>query len=477
MKRSMGYTAAVLDKHGEDASNTILAILSAAGTGPVHSYGVADHRDVENCKTPEYTSLSAPVLIASKNIFLEMYPPEPLHQGHHSLVFNGMLLDTAEPNSLAAANIIRGNPVTGVKTLMEERAGFYTVAVATEDMIIAGVDHIGTIPLYYGENRDTVGVATNKKMLWSIGVNPTPINPGELVKITHSGIEKTQVMTLKKPVPALTTAETLDKIFTKTTAAYAKKTPRATVAFSGGIDSLLTAYYLRENMSLELIWTGLENQRETGIAETAADYLGLRLHVEAYTEEDVEATLDAVLASIEEPDPVKTGIAYPFHWAAEKTHRLGYTTMYSGNGADELFGGYKKYHEKYLSGEDPSNDIYNDVANSYLQNFHRDTKTCLDQGVRLLLPFTHPRLVDYALCIPVEQKLPDSRDMPRKMILRKLAKLKGIPDRFADRPKKAAQYSSGVNKALVKIAKKHGLGLRDYTKEKFREIRKEFSRD
>jgi asparagine synthase (glutamine-hydrolysing) len=263
----------------------------------------------------------------------------------------------------------------------------------------------------------------------------------------------------------------------KITKAYAVKTPRATVAFSGGIDSVLTAYYLqRNNVRLELIWTGLENQREENIAVEAAKHLGLRIHTDTYTIEEVEEALDTVITSIEDPHPVKTGIAYPFHWAASKTHRLGYTTMYSGNGADELFAGYMKYLDKYLGGDDPRDDIYNDISNSYKKNFHRDHKTCLDQEVRLLLPFTHPRLVEYGLSIPLNQKLPDNRQDPRKKILRELAKNLGLPDKLANRPKKAAQYSSGVNKALVKIAKKHGLRLREYTTEKYQRIKKKFSR-
>ena len=173
---------------------------------------------------------------------------------------------------------------------------------------------------------------------------------------------------------------------------------------------------------------------------------------------------------------MKTGIAYAFHWAAEKTKDLGYTTMYSGNGADELFAGYMKYLEKYIKGEDPAQDIYNDVANSYLQNFHRDTKTCLDQKTRLLLPFTHPRLIDYGLSIPITQKLTQNKKDPRKKILRELAKAQGIPSKLADRPKKAAQYSSGVNKALLAIAKKQGLNLRKLVKLRYNKIR-EISRD
>jgi asparagine synthase (glutamine-hydrolysing) len=292
-----------------------------------------------------------------------------------------------------------------------------------------------------------------------------------MIKITEADIIINQVKTLENPRAAPTTTRILNSIMNRTTRDYAVKTPRATVAFSGGIDSLLIAYYLQQNsVQLELIWTGLEDQPEQYIAQEAADHLGLRLHVDTHTLEEVEETLDIIIASIEEPDPIKTGIAYPFHWAAKKTSELGNTNMYCGNGADELFAGYMRYLDKYLKGEDPTEDIYNDVANSYLQNFHRDTKTCLDQDTRLLLPFTHPRLVEYGLSIPVDQQLPENRGTPKKKTLRELAINQGIPERLANRPKKAAQYSSGVNKTLAKIAKKHGLNLRELTTLRFNKI-------
>ncbi len=467
----MGYIAAAVNKHGEDASETILTMLQAASTNPAQSYGVADHRNTETGKTPDFTSHDNPLLLASKNIFSGRYPSEPLHQGDHSLVFNGILLDTMEPDSLSAADTLKNNPAKGIQTLISQRTGAYAVAAITKDSIFAGIDYIGTIPLYYGENKDYRAVATNKKMLWSINIEPTPLKPGQIIKITEKNTTTTQVKTLETPRIQSTTPEKLHKIMNETSREYAIKTPHATVAFSGGIDSLLTAYYLQQNnVEPDLIWSGLENQGEQRLAQEAADHLGLRLIIDTHTIEDVEETLDTIITSVEEPDPVKTGIAYPFHWASKKTYELGYTTMYSGNGADELFAGYMRYLEKYQKGIDPSRDLLEDVANSYLQNFHRDTKTCLDQGVRLLLPYTQPRLIEYGLSIPIEQKLPETRDQPRKKILRELAKTQGIPEKLADRPKKAAQYSSGVNKTLVKIAKQRGLSLRELTEKRYREL-------
>ncbi len=471
----MGYIAAVINRHGEDASHTILEMLKTASDRTALSYGISDHRETENIKEPNFTAHTGSVLLASKNIFPEKYPPEPITQNNHSLVFNGIFLDrTEEPDSLSAAEHLNKNPVEGIEEILSTRVGAYAVAAITEDSILAGLDHIGTIPIYYGENRDTSALATNKKMLWRIGIEPVPLKPGKMIKITSKETIKTQIKALGRHKSKFTTSDILHEKMDKITQRYAEKTPKATVAFSGGIDSVLIAYYLKRNdVELELIWTGLEDQREEIIAQNAAEHLDIKLNTETYTLREVEETLDKVITSVEEPDPVKTGIAFPFHWAAEKTRKLGYTAMYSGNGADELFAGYMKYFNKHLKGVDPTKDIIRDVKNSYLQNFHRDTKTCLDQNIRLLLPFTHPGIIDYGLSIPIEQKLPDTRDHPRKIILRELAKKQGIPEKLADRPKKAAQYSSGVNKALKKIAKKHDTHLKKMIMERYLKIKRE----
>jgi asparagine synthase (glutamine-hydrolysing) len=448
-------------------------MLKNASREPNLTYGIADYNKIEYGRdVQDFTEHTNEILLAAKDVYPENYPPNPIQQGNHSLVFNGTLLDTTTPDSLSAANCLEKNPIEGIKELISQRTGFYAVAAITKVAIIAGLDHIGTIPLYFGENKETKAIASNKKMLWAIKICPQPLKPGHVLKMTKKNTKIQKIKTLEKPrTKHRISTESLHKIMKETCQEYTNKFPKVTIAFSGGIDSYLIAHYLNQNNTkIELIWTGIENQPEQEIAQKAADNLGLHLHLEEFTQEDIEQTLDSIILSIEEPDPVKAGVAFPFHWASDKTYQLGYTSMCSGNGADELFGGYKRYLTKYIEEGDSSEDLYQDVLNSYINNFHRDAKTCTDNGIRLLLPYTHPKLVDCALNIPITQKLPKNLDEPRKKILRKLAAAQGIPDEFARRPKKAAQYSSGVSKTLRKIAKKHGMTLTELIKSSFKRV-------
>ncbi len=78
------------------------------------------------------------------------------------------------------------------------------------------------------------------------------------------------------------------------------------------------------------------------------------------------------------------------------------------------------------------------------------------------LPFIDREVVGFALSLPLELKIESADDLLRKRILRKVAANLKIPDFIADRPKKAIQYATGIDKALRRIAGSEGLTVRDY---------------
>jgi asparagine synthase (glutamine-hydrolysing) len=106
--------------------------------------------------------------------------------------------------------------------------------------------------------------------------------------------------------------------------------------------------------------------------------------------------------------------------------------------------------------------MISDLKNYWSNNFDRDIKVCRYFGLKLLLLFTHPEVIKYGLSLPLEYLLPNSKDQIRKLILRKLARTLGFPEKISNRPKIAVQYSSGVHKAIYKIAKENGTNPWDY---------------
>jgi asparagine synthase (glutamine-hydrolysing) len=242
------------------------------------------------------------------------------------------------------------------------------------------------------------------------------------------------------------------------------------LAFSGGLDSSIIAMLAKNcNVNIHLISVGLENQSEILQSMKAAEALELPLYLKTYDIGDVSRILPKVIWLIEEPDPVKISIAIPLYWVAELAAGLRYNILLTGQGSDELFGGYQKYLNQFLvyGAESTRKTILQDISLCYDQNFQRDNQICSFHKVELRLPFFDSIVVDFALDLPMELLFFSDANKPRKRILRKMARTLNIPAFIASRPKKAIQYSTGVNKALKKLAKKSGLSMKEFTYEVF----------
>lgn len=475
----MGYTAALIDRSSDNISSRIIEMLKASSSQEVVNYGFASPTNVEYYKDlPEFTSIDGPILLAYKSTRPTDYPSQPLPMASGAMVFNGFLWDTHEPDSLEAANLIETDCIEGIREIIKTRNGSFTVTAITDQGIVVGRDHIGAYPLYYGEKQNIAAVSSNMKMLWRLGLETKPVTPGTLIKITSDSTQAEVITTQLKPIISKQKEETLikrlDETLKEAVIRTSKGVQRGAVAFSGGIDSVLTAHYLNEaGIQIQLICVGMKDSPDFISAEQAANQLDLPLITKMYSEDELRKDIDYVIRSVEEANPMKIGVGLPLYWVAQTAVQHGITDVYSGNGADELFAGYKKYLDGYLSGKNVEDSLYSDVINSWKNNFDRDTKICMDQGVTLRLPFTYAPLIELGLSIPVSMKINLQHNPKRKVILRKLAKTLGLPDEIALKPKKAAQYSSGVSKALRRIAKLEHMNTRDFINYRFREVFKD----
>ncbi|MFA5331608.1 MAG: asparagine synthase C-terminal domain-containing protein [Methanoregula sp.] len=223
------------------------------------------------------------------------------------------------------------------------------------------------------------------------------------------------------------------------------------VALSGGVDSSLVAALAGR----ECVAIGLEDSHDLVQAEHAAELLGLSCTIVVIDPEEIEEALPKVVKVIPKKDPVNTGIAVTQYFISRWAGAKGYRRIITGQGADELFGGYARY----LSSPDLEDDLARDVAGLELQAA-RDQAVAALNGTYLSMPYLDVRVVRAACAIPASEKV---RDGQRKVPLREVA-ARHIPEELAGYGKKAMQYGSGVWGVLQKLARKNGYktSMQDY---------------
>jgi asparagine synthase (glutamine-hydrolysing) len=366
-----------------------------------------------------------------------------------------------------------------VENLLKEFEGDFAIITAEPARILAARDPVGVQPLYYGENDELTGLANNKTALWKLGISKAYSFPsGNIASLSREGFEFKPIRTLSFSKPKSITlneaARKLQRLLEDSVRVRVHGVKEVAVAFSGGLDSSIVAFLAKKcGVQVQLVHVSLRGQRETDEAKKAADELKLPLAVHLFEEADVEKTVSKAVALIEESDPVKAAIGIPFYWVAQKTAEAGLDVLLAGQGADELFGGYQRYVNEYISHGAAAvrKTMFDDVVRLPESNLERDKKICGFHGVELCLPFASFGIAEFALSLPVELKIERQRDGLRKLVLRRMALNLGLPEDVVNKPKKAVQYATGVNAVLGKIAKKQGLNVGEYVARVFDEGR------
>ena len=265
--------------------------------------------------------------------------------------------------------------------------------------------------------------------------------PGPAGMLTCNGVKKGMV------VPAVPALPLEDAII----AAVNLRSDEGVTALSGGVDSCLVA----KLAGRECVAVGLENSHDLKQARHAAGVLGLSCTFVTISEQEIEAALPAVISTIPKKDPVNTGIALTQYFITRWAGVQGHTRIITGQGADELFGGYSRYSESDTLEEDLARDFIALEAQA-----RRDQGIAALHGTYLSMPYLDLRVVRAAQQIPACEKVQGNR---RKIPLRKVAE-RHIPQDLAWYRKKAMQYGSGVWGVLRKLARKNGYktSLQDY---------------
>lgn len=449
--------------------------------------------------------------------------PQPL-AGKGALVLNGEIFnfrelasesgiktdsDTEVLFSLIETRIKQGNkPIDAVFSVLSSVNGDYALAYACDSELVLARDPVGVKPLFYslekGTKKPEIIFASEKKALFYAGSNLTislgniitssPENiltsfqehiltfpPGSIFSLNiQKGSLEERSLKIKPPK---------ERISEESEAAYRLKaalekavklrlTPTSGISFSGGIDSaFLAALAKKFNPAISLYAVGLPDSHDIIQAEQAAAAIGMKdsLKIRLLSLEEIEAAVPHVIYATESVDPMKIAIGLPLYFVAKTAKEDGKRVLLTGQGADELFGGYKR-HELFLK-EGPQvldREIYSDLRNISEINLERDDMVAMANSVELRVPFLDKEVIKLGLAISPELKvLKKDGHFTRKYILRKAAE--GLlPPEVLWKEKKAMQYGTGVQKTLDKLArdagfsKKEGDQVEKYLKQVFR---------
>lgn len=353
---------------------------------------------------------------------------------------------------------------------LEDLSGIFGFALydAEKDEFLIARDPIGVIPLYIGHDSDgTVYVASELKALEGFCESYEPFLPGHYYYSKEGEMKRwykrdwTEYDSVKEN--GASSEEVREALEAAVKRQLMSDVPYG-VLLSGGLDSSVTSAvamkYSKKRVEsgdksdawwpqLHSFAVGLKGAPDLAKAKEVADYIGTVHHEVNYTiQEGIDAIRD-VIYFIETYDVTTIRASTPMYLLARVIKSMGIKMVLSGEGADEVFGGYLYFH-KAPSAEEFHKETVRKLDKLYLYDCLRANKSLCAWGVEGRVPFLDKEFLDVAMRLNPEAKMCPGHVMEKKIVREAFQDM--LPESVAWRQKE--QFSDGVGYSWIDTLKK-----------------------
>ena len=340
---------------------------------------------------------------------------------------------------------------------------------AERDRYVVGRDHMGIVPLYTG--RDAQGqlyVASEMKALVSVCKTVEEFPPGHVLD-SEVGEPVRYYTRDWRDYGAVQAGPSDPALVRDALEAAVRRQLMSDVPYgvllSGGLDSSIIAavaaqYAARrvEDGGQSPAWwprlhsfaIGLDGSPDLAAARIAADHIGSEHHELTFTVQEGLDALSDVVYHIETYDVTSIRASTPMFLMARRIRAMGVKMVLSGEGADEIFGGYLYFHRA------PTPEAFHVETVRKLDRLHlydclRANKSMAAWGVEARVPFLDKEFLDVAMRLDPAVKMAGPGRIEKHILREAFADL--LPDAIAWRQKE--QFSDGVGYGWIDALRAH----------------------
>ena len=332
------------------------------------------------------------------------------------------------------------------KSFLDHLEGMFSIIVIdikTNSMLVAR-DVLGIKPLYYAKHQETHVFASSLKAIPADFLPYAKPFPPGLVWIDDNFSHEIN--------PQVRQNKNLEQVLISAIESHIPKEVAWGCSLSGGVDSSVICALAKDlgyTFNCYVLDAGGSGDPQS--AKVVADHLKLPLKFVKVTKDDIKRALPVVIEALATYNSqlILGGLAtYFISRAAAKD---GLKVMLFGEGADEIFGGYRRYKES-SSPEDLHSMMIEDQNSLWLSHNKRVDHASMAASIEVRVPFRDLNVIGNSREIPIDKKVDLSNELVDKICLRQIA-LKYLPKKIAGREKITISSGSGLSVLVAEVLK------------------------